>query len=55
MCYSKAGGRRQQPLGNVHSEVWVNTDQVRIEGSMVNFGQRNAIRNDWLSKHFVLV
>ena len=39
----------EQPFRDMDAVIWVEADQVRIEGGMVDFGQRQAVRDDGLS------
>jgi len=39
----------EQPIGDVNSVIGVDADQMRIKGRMVDFGQRQAIRDHRLS------
>ena len=45
----------EQPIGDVNSVIGVDADQVGIEGSMVDFRQRQAIRDDRLPKLLVCI
>ena len=45
----------QQPLGHMQPIVRIDADQMRIEGGMMNFRERNAVGNDRLAEPLVLV
>ena len=38
----------KQPIGDVNLVIRVDADQVAVEGCTVDFGQRQAIRDDRL-------
>jgi hypothetical protein len=44
---------RQEPLRDVDDAVWVDPDEVRIVGGVVNFREREAVHDDGLPKLFV--
>jgi hypothetical protein len=46
---------REQAVRNMKSIVGIDADQMRVERDMMNFGQRDAVGHDWLSKSLVLV
>jgi hypothetical protein len=46
---------REQAVRNMKSIVGIDADQMRVERGMMNFGQRDAVGHDWLSKSLVLV
>ena len=45
----------KKTLGNVHSIIRIDADQVDVERCMVDLGQRQAVRHDRLAQQFVLV
>ena len=45
----------EQSRRHVQVIVWVDTNQMRVEGSVMDFGERDAIGNDRLAKALVLV
>jgi hypothetical protein len=45
----------EQPIRDMDAEIGVNPDQVSIEGGMMDFRQRQAIRDDRLSKLLVRI
>jgi hypothetical protein len=38
----------EQPVGNMDAEIGVDPDQVGVESSVVDFRQRQAVRDDRL-------
>jgi len=40
----------EQPVGKVDAEIGIDTAQMGIEGSMMDLGQRQTIRDDRLPK-----
>ncbi len=38
----------EQPVRHMDAEIWIDPDQVSIEGRMVDFGERQAVRDDRL-------
>src|ERR1700730_574239 len=45
----------QQPFGDVQAVIRVDADKVRIEGSVMNFRERNAVGNDRLAEQLMPV
>ena len=45
----------EQPVGDVDSVIGVDADQMGVEGRMLDFGPRQAIRNDRLPKLLVRI
>ena len=45
----------EQSFGDVQAVVRVDTNEVRVECSVVDLGQRQAVGDHWLAKFFVLV
>jgi len=39
----------------MHTKVGIDSDQMRVEGSVVNLRKRNSIRDHWLAKHIVFI
>ena len=46
---------REKTVGNVHAKIRIDADQVGVERGMVDLGQRQALRHDWLAQQFVPV
>jgi hypothetical protein len=45
----------EQPARDMDAEIRVDPDQVGIEGRMMNFGQRQTIRDDWLPQPLISI
>ena len=45
----------EQTLRDVQSVVWIDSDQVGVEGGMMDFRKRDAVANHRLTKQFVLI
>jgi hypothetical protein len=45
----------EQTLGYMKAVVGIDADQMGVKGSVMNFGQRNAVRHHWLPKVLILV
>lgn len=45
----------KQTLRNVQSEIGIDSDQVRIEGCVVQFGKWNTIRHDRLAQCLISI
>src|SRR5262249_6010958 len=43
----------EQAVGDMNPEIRVDADQIGIERGMVNLRQRQAVRDDWLTKLLV--
>ena len=46
---------RSQPLGDMHPVVGIDPDQVSVEGSVMDLGERDAVGNDRLAERLVAV
>ena len=45
----------QQPVGDMQPVIGINTDQMRVNGRMMNLGEGNAIGHHWLTEQLILV
>lgn len=52
---SRAITKVEQPRRNVNSKIGIDTDQMRIEGRVVNFRQRDAVADHWLAKLLICI
>ena len=43
----------EKPTGDMDAEIRVDPDQIGVEGGMVDFGQRQAVRDNRLPKLFI--